>query len=177
MKNAALIRTARPADAAPLSALMRATFLAANGHCGAPHNVSRFLDAAYRPELQVNEIRDPDTLTVIVEQEGRWAGFAQLRWGSAVPPEVIARHAVELGLIYFAPEFHGLGIAAQLVANLLAAARVRGSHTVWLSVWQESQQALRFYRKHGFEIVGRSTVLMGDELKQSRVMAQALPQG
>ncbi|HYM87020.1 MAG TPA: GNAT family N-acetyltransferase [Pseudoxanthomonas sp.] len=175
MKSNAVIRPARLADAEPLSALMRRTFLAANGHCSTPDNVARFLDAVYQPELQAREIRDPDTLTVIVEQDGQWAGFAQLRWGTPPPAEVSLLPAVELGRIYLDAAFHGRGIAAQLVANLLAAASVRGTRSVWLNVWQESAQAIRFYQKHGFEIVGSSVFTVGDDPKQDWVMTQVLP--
>ena len=175
MKSNVLIRPARLADAADLSGLMRRTFLAANGHCSTPENVANFLDAVYRPEIQAREIRDPDILTLIVEQDGQWAGFAQLRWGSAPPPEVSPLPTVELGRIYLDPAYHGRGIATQLVANLLAAASVRGSRSVWLSVWQEAAQAIRFYRKHGFEIVGRSVFIVGDDRKDDWVMSQPLP--
>lgn len=175
MKFDAIIRPARPTDAALLSALMRRTFLAANGHCSTPENVARFLEAVYQPGIQEAEIRDPDTLTLIVEQDGQWAGFAQLRWGSRPPPEVSVLPTVELGRIYLDAAFHGRGIAAQLVANLLAAAVVRGSRSVWLNVWQESAQAIRFYQKHGFQIVGRSVFTVGDDPKQDWVMTQALP--
>ena len=96
MKNNAVIRPARLADAAELSALMRRTFLAANGHCSTPENLAAFLEATYHPELQAREIRDPDTLTLIVEQDGQWAGFAQLRWGITPPAEVGPLPAVEL---------------------------------------------------------------------------------
>lgn len=177
MRTSAVIRPARPADAAALSALMRHAFVAANGHCGSPENVARFLDAAYTPELQASEIRDPDTLTVIVEQDGQWAGFAQLRWGSTPPPEVSLLPTVELGRIHLDSAFHGRGLAAQLVANLLAAASLRGSRSVWLSVRQEAAQAIRFYRKHGFQIVGSSFSRVGDEVKDDWVMTQALPTG
>ncbi len=177
MKTNAVIRPARPADAAALSALMRRTFLAANGHCSSPENVARFLDEVYTPELQAREIRDPDTFTVIVEQDGQWAGFAQLRWGSTPPPEVTLLPTVELGRIYLDSAFHGRGIAAQLVANLLAAASLRGSRSVWLSVWQEAAQAIRFYQKHGFQIVGSSLFKVGDDVKDDWVMTQALPTG
>jgi len=84
---------------------------------------------------------------------------------------------VELGRIYLDAAFHGRGIAAQLVANLLVAASLRGSRSVWLSVWQEAPQAIRFYEKHGFEIVGRSIFMVGDDPKEDWVMTQALPQG
>jgi ribosomal protein S18 acetylase RimI-like enzyme len=175
MKNNLEIRPARLADAAELSALMRRTFLAANGHCSTPENLSAFLEATYHPELQAREIRDPDTLTLIVEQDGQWAGFAQLRWGTAPPVEVTPLPAVELGRIYLDAAFHGRGIAAQLVANLLVAASLRGSRSVWLGVWQEAPQAIRFYKKHGFEIVGRSIFMVGDDPKDDWVMTQALP--
>lgn len=175
MKTNAVIRPARLADAAALSALMRRTFIAANGHCSSPENVAGFLDAAYTPELQAREIRDPDTLTVIVEQDGQWAGFAQLRWGSTPPPVVDLLPTVELGRIYLAPAFHGRGLAAQLVANLLAAASLRGSRSVWLNVWQEAAQAIRFYQKHGFGIMGSSLFKVGDDVKDDWVMMQALP--
>lgn len=175
MKNSAVIRPARIADAADLSALMRRTFLAANGHCSTPDNLASFLEATYSAEMQTREIRDPDTLTLIVEQDGQWAGFAQLRWGTTPPAEVAPLPAVELGRIYLDAAFHGRGIAAQLVANLLVAASLRGSRSVWLSVWQEAPQAIRFYKKHGFEIVGRSIFMVGDDPKDDWVMTQALP--
>lgn len=177
MKSNVVIRPARLADAADLSALMRRTFLTANGHCSTPENVDAFLEATYRAELQAREIRDPDTLTLIVEQDGQWAGFAQLRWGTLPPAELSPLPAVELGRIYLDAAFHGRGIAAQLVANLLAAASLRGSRSVWLSVWQEAAQAIRFYQKHGFEIVGRSVFMIGDDPKEDWVMTQTLPQG
>lgn len=175
MKSNAVIRPARLADAAGLSTLMRRTFLAANGHCSSPENVAAFLEATYQPELQAREIRDPDTLTLIVEQDSQWAGFAQLRWGTTPPPEVAPLPAVELGRIYLDAAFHGRGIAAQLVANLLVAASLRGSRSVWLNVWQEAGQAIRFYQKHGFQIVGQSVFNVGDDPKDDWVMAQVLP--
>jgi len=175
MSSGTTIRPARLSEAPALSDLMRRTFVAANGHCSTPENVGAFLAQAYTPERQAREIRDPDTLTLIVEQDGAWAGFAQLRWGTVPPPEVTLRPAVELGRIYLDAAFHGKGIAALLVTHLLAAARLRHSRSVWLNVWQESEQAIRFYRKHGFQIVGRSIFQVGDDPKEDWVMTQNLP--
>ena len=175
MKANPVIRPARARDAEALSALMRRTFLAAHGHCSTQSNVEAFLEAKYTTVQQAREIRDPDMLTVIVEQDGQWAGFAQLRWGSAPPSEVRLLPTVELGRIYLDEAFHGRGIAAPLVSNLLAAASLRGSRSVWLNVWQESAQAIRFYQKHGFEIVARSVFMVGDDPKDDWVMTQALP--
>jgi ribosomal protein S18 acetylase RimI-like enzyme len=175
MKAGTVIRPARLAEAADLAAMMRRTFVAANGHCSTPENIAAHLQAMYTPERQAQEIRDPDTLTLIVEQSGRWAGYAQVRWGTVPPPEVTLRPTVELARIYLDAEFHGQGIAAPLVSHLLAAARLRGSRSVWLTVWQDAGQAIRFWRKHGFQIVGRSTYRVGDDPKEDWVMTQVLP--
>ena len=171
------IRPARLSEAAELSAMMRRTFLSANGHSSTPENVAAFVAQAYTPERQAQEIRDPDTLTLIVEQDGVWAGFAQLRWSTLPPTDVGLQPTVELARIYLDEAFHGRGIAAVLVSHLLAAARLRGSRSVWLTVWQESSQAIRFWRKHGFQIVGRSIFHVGDDPKEDWVMAQVLPEG
>ena len=104
------IRPARLSEAAELSAMMRRTFLAANGHCSTPENVAAFVAQAYTPERQAQEIRDPDTLTLIVEQDGVWAGFAQLRWGTLPPTDVGLQPTVELARIYLDEAFHGRGI-------------------------------------------------------------------
>ena len=48
---------------------------------------------------------------------------------------------------------------------------------MWLTVWQESSQAIRFWRKHGFQLVGRSIFHVGDDPKEDWVMAQVLPEG
>jgi diamine N-acetyltransferase len=175
MKAGTAIRPARLTEAADLSEMMRRTFVAANGHCSTPDNVAAHLDAMYTPVRQAQEIRDPDTLTLIVEQDGVWAGYAQVRWGTVPPAEVAPRPTVELARIYLDAAFHGQGIAAPLVSHLLAAARLRGSRSVWLTVWQEADQAIRFYRKHGFQVVGRSVYHVGDDLKDDWVMTQALP--
>jgi diamine N-acetyltransferase len=114
-----------------------------------------------------------------VEEDGQWAGFAlaTLGLGGARGSGRVAASGTEphlSGLRIPWPRF-GRGLAAQLVANLLAAAALRGSRSVWLNVWQESAQAIRFYQKHGFETVGRSVFTVGDDAKDDWVMTQVLP--
>ncbi|MBC7990564.1 MAG: GNAT family N-acetyltransferase [Luteimonas sp.] len=172
-----VIRAALAAEAERLSDLMRSTFLDANGHCSTPANVAAFLDAVYSPATQRREIADPDILTWIVESPhggGAWAGFAQLRFATRAPEEVGLRHPVELGRIYLAPSFQGRGLARTLMLHLCDEARRRGADGLWLNVWQEATQAIRFYTKHGFRIVGRSIFTVGDDPKDDWVMVRAL---
>ena len=109
----ATFRTARIEDAQRLSALMRETFIAANGHCSSPENVAAFLDAVYSTQRQRDEIVDGNVVTLIVEvDDGSWAGFAQLRFATVAPDSVTLARAAELGRMYLSPAYHGQGVAA-----------------------------------------------------------------
>lgn len=171
------IRVAEAADAARLSVLMRDTFFAANGHASTPENIAAFLAATYHAERQREEILDPDILTLVVEApaSGTWAGFAQVRFATPPPPEVVLARPVELGRLYLSQAFHGQGLAAPLMQRIVAEARARGGDGLWLKVWQEAPQAQRFYGKHGFRIVGRAVFVVGDDPKDDWVMVRELP--
>lgn len=170
----ATFRTARIEDAQRLSALMRETFIAANGHCSSPENVAAFLDAVYSTQRQRDEIVDGNVVTLIVEvDDGSWAGFAQLRFATVAPDSVTLARAAELGRMYLSPAYHGQGVAAGLMQRSIGIARARGCDGLWLNVWQDAPQAVRFYGKHGFEVVGRSVFIVGGDPKDDWVMQKA----
>lgn len=165
------IREACAHEAARLTVLMRETFLVANGDCSSVENVNAFLDAAYTVSRQREELTDPDLATLIAQDdEGYWAGYAQLRFATEPKNGVTLARPVELGRIYLLPRYHGQRVGAALMASLVARARDRGGDGLWLSVWEEATQALRFYVRHGFQIVGRALFTVGDDPKGNWVM-------
>lgn len=169
------IRAALAADAGPLSNLMRECFVAANGHASSPENIALFLQRHYGEPQQAAEIADPDVLTLLVDTEAPgWAGYAQLRLATPLPPAVPYPRAVELGRIYLRAQWHGRGVAAELMQRLCDEARSRGADGLWACVWAEAPQAIRFYRKHEFRVVGTTPFRLGNDVKEDLVMARAL---
>ena len=165
------IRTAEAADAEQLSQLMRDTFFAAYGHCSSPDNVATFLAKHYSAARQLAEITDPNLLTFIASGPGdAWAGFAQLRTGASAPGEVRLSKPAEVARFYFSPSHHGNGFAGQLMQRLMHEAETRGSDGLWLNVWQQAPQPIRFYTKHGFRIVGTSVFPVGADAQQDWLM-------
>lgn len=165
------IREACAHEAARLTVLMRETFLIANGDCSSAENVNAFLDAAYTVPRQRAELADPDLTTLIAQDgHGYWAGYAQLRFATEARNGVTLARPVELGRIYLLPRYHGQGFGAALMAKLVERARDRGGDGLWLNAWEEATRALRFYARHGFEIVGRTFFAIGDDAKGNWVM-------
>ena len=169
-----IIRRARADEAARLSALMRELFLEAYRHCSTPENVAAFLDATYSERQQRAELDDPAVDTVVVEDGADWLGFAQLRFGKPAPSGVMLCNGAELGRIYLAARAQGRGIGQALLRDLEARTLARGRDGLWLNAWQEAPQAVAFYRREGFEIVGTTDFVVGDDTKADWRMAKRL---
>lgn len=167
-------RLADAADAPALADFMTRNFLAAYGDCSTPANVAATVAKHYGLEAQQRQLADASRINLLVETEGRLAGHAQMRVGGAAPPEVAPLPGVEIGRFYVDVDYHGRGIAQAMMAETRRLARERGGASLWLSVWQEQPQAIRFYEKEGFRIAGRLVFEVGDDPKDDWLMVQAL---
>lgn len=164
-------RLAGAADAAALGAFMTRNFLAAYGQCSTPDNVRRAVRDYYGESAQRRQIDDPRRWNLVATFAGDWAGHAQLHDGGDAPAAVSPRPALELGRFYVDVAFHGRGLAQTMMAEVKQEASRRGAAALWLSVWQRQPQAIRFYQKEGFRIVGETTFMVGDDPKDDWLMA------
>ena len=72
------IRAAVASDAATLTELGARTFRDTFGADNTPEDMEAFLSSHYRPEIQVEELKDPRNLYLLAEVSGTPAGFALL---------------------------------------------------------------------------------------------------
>lgn len=164
------IRRGVAADAPELARNMAHWFLAAYAHASDAANTGAFVAANFDAARQAAELADPSIVTLLAESAGVMVGYAQLRLARPAPDCVDKDASAEVGRFYFAPSQHGRGGAAALMQALRAQARERGRYWLWLLVWQEAPQAIRFYEKQGFEKVGTAVFLVGEDRKADWVM-------
>jgi ribosomal protein S18 acetylase RimI-like enzyme len=160
-------------DARPLAALAEQTFRATFEAMNTPENMTLHCEAHYSEALQGKEIRTPALDTLVAEHGGALVGFAQLRWGPS-PASLGARQPAEIQRLYVAREWHGRGVAQELMAAAIGLAEARGADQVWLGVWERNPRALAFYRKCGFAEVGAQTFLLGTDPQRDIVMTRVL---
>jgi len=87
---------------------------------------------------------------------------------------VDAGTSIELSKFYLAPDRHGSGVAATLMAATLSEAAATGASFCWLGVNQQNERAGRFYAKQGFEVVGVKRFRVGDVWHDDHVRMRAL---
>jgi len=163
-------RLARPEDAAAVAEFMTRSFLEAYGRSSSPENVQKAVQNYYGVEAQHCDLADDSIVNCLCIVEDKIAGLAQVK-----PPKPgTDPKQFELSRFYVDAIFHGKGIAPALMQKTLDTIRARSAKTLWLSVWQESQQAIRFYQKHGF-VISRDTIFMiGDEPMKDWLMTKDL---
>ena len=170
------IRRATLSDAPLIASLGADTFVTSFGAQNTPENLAKHLATAFGVEIQTRELADAAITYLIAEQNGRTAGYAQVREGEA-PSCVTGARPVEVRRFYVLPDFHGTGMAQALMNACAREARQRSGRTLWLGVWDQNPRAIRFYTKWGFEDVGGQTFMLGDDPQQDRVLARSLEDG
>ena len=163
-------RLALPADAAVLGEFMARNFLFAYGHCSTPENVQAAVAEYYGEPAQSRQIADPTRVNLIAQVGDEWVGHAQLRAAERVPAEVAGKPALELARFYVDHGRHGTGVAQAMMREVKARARGDGGASLYLSVWKDAPQAIRFYSKEGFAISGELVFMVGDDPKQDWLM-------
>jgi ribosomal protein S18 acetylase RimI-like enzyme len=162
-------------DAATLAGFMERNFRATYGHCSTPANIDAAVLEHYGLEAQRRQLADPDCLNLLVEgDDGALLGHAQVRFGHAPPDAVQPRPAAEVTRFYVDAPAHGRGVAQAMLAQVERLVRGRGVVALWLSVWQEQPQAVRFYEKSGFRRAGTLVFVVGDDPKDDWLMLKAL---
>jgi GNAT superfamily N-acetyltransferase len=165
-----VIRRADPADAAALAELATRIFIDTYGAYNNEDDLAAYLAETYSASLQEKEIADPDIVTLIAEEDGQLAAFAQVR--RQPPPECVTEAvSVEIWRFYVDRSWHGRGLAQRLMAGAFDAARELGTEKrVWLGVWERNPRAIAFYEKCGFKDVGPKSFLIGEDLQTDRVL-------
>lgn len=167
------LRRARPADANALAALAEATFRATFAAVNTVEDMERHCRDAYGEAIQGQEIASPERATLLVQYEQRLVAYAQMRWGN--PPACVAAVAPgEIQRLYVVADFHGKGVAHDLMRACLAEMEARGTDVVWLGVWERNPKAMAFYRKFGFREVGEHVFQLGADAQRDIVMARAV---
>ncbi|OAN51775.1 GNAT family N-acetyltransferase [Sphingobium sp. TCM1] len=167
-------RRAEPQDAAALSILGGATFLAsfAHDHPGAAlvaHIRNAHGEAYYQAALA-----DPAQTVLIGETPlGAPVGYVMMTPPDLPLPTDAARD-LEIKRVYLLAGWQGGGHGDRVMALVEEEARRRSAQRLLLAVYPQNERARRFYARHGFVHVGELTFMVGDEPFRDLIYARKL---
>ena len=168
-----MIRRGTVADAGLLSELGARTFSETFAADNTPEDMTAYVATSFSVAQQTTELEDPASRFLIVEVDGRAAGYAKLHDGEPAKG-VEGANAVELVRLYVSREWLGRGIGERLMRACIDAAREARHETIWLGVWERNGRAQAFYRKWNFREVGEHMFQLGSDLQRDILMERPL---
>jgi len=168
----AVIRRARPDDAALLRDLGEETFRHAFEHLYDPADTAHYVGHAYSQARIDRDLADPNTAMWLVEQDERAIGYA-LAGPCGLPHAEVTPACGELKRIYFLRGTQGAGLGGRLFAEVMGWLQAAGPRTVWIGVWSENHGAQRFYARQGFDLAGEYLFPVGQQIDREFIMRRS----
>ncbi len=153
-----IIRTAKYEDAGNIAALGQCVWIDTYATEGVRESLSKYVIAQFAPD----SIRDllASKKVIVAEVAGHLVGYVVLNAGTA---------ATEIDNLYVLPRFQRRGIGRTIIAHISK----EYSH-LWLSCWEQNQNALGFYTSIGFVEDGESFFDLDGELYRNIILTRSI---
>ena len=137
-------------DAKMLAQISRQTFYDTfTGTC-TEEDMQNFLEHYYNLAQVQRELSNSSDYYYFAEVDGKTVGYLRFMEDYSNWPLVKQWKALELKRLYVIKEYHGKGIAQQLMGFFILFAKQNKYQMVWLGVWENNFRAQKFYNKYGF---------------------------
>jgi len=132
-----------------------------------------YLNRQFSEAQLLTELNDNNSTFYFALQEDQVTGYLKLNSGAA-QTELKEEHGVEIERIYVLKIFQQKQIGQTLLAEAIQFARKKNAAYIWLGVWENNTQAIRFYNKNGFVEFDRHLFLLGEDRQTDIMMKLAL---
>jgi len=163
------IKKIEPSDIDTLIYLSRKTFFDAFYHLNNPADVEAYTLAAFNYDRLLSEVANPNSSFYFALKDDEPVGYIKLNYASA-QTEFKSDNAIEVERIYVLAGNQGIQIGTQLLNFAITKAVDAGLQYIWLGVWDKNQNAIRFYERHGFELVGSHAFMLGNDQQVDLLM-------
>lgn len=150
-------------EVAALANLSRETFREAFAHLYSAEDLALFETQVYAPDVIAAEMANPDRRYLVAFDDGRMIGYCKIGFDKSLDYDWGDRTIVELKQLYILASHHGGGVAQHLTDWAIAEARAVGADALLLSVYSDNPRGQAFYRKYGFEHVGDTHFMVGNQ--------------
>jgi ribosomal protein S18 acetylase RimI-like enzyme len=134
-----------------LQTIGRQTFADTFGNTCTKDDMQGVLELYFNPAQVALELADDADNFFFYEEDTIVKGYMRMNAKHTCPLDSFQnRKCIELVRLYVLNEFHGTGIANELMDYAVAFARQHGFDIMYLSVWEYNFRARGFYEKHGF---------------------------
>lgn len=160
---------ARKADIELLQNIGRQTFFEKFTENNSEENLFKYAEKAYTFEKIASEVNNPNSQFYLATINSQTVGYLKINFGDA-QTELQDPQALELERIYVLKEFQGRKIGQMLFQKTLELAKQAKLSYVWLGVWEENYDAIKFYERNGLNAFSKHVFMLGDDAQTDILM-------
>ncbi|MDF1697292.1 MAG: GNAT family N-acetyltransferase [Saprospiraceae bacterium] len=164
-------RIATKEDAATIALLGRVTFSDTFGDLFRDRSdLLEYFKKTFTVEKIESSILKSSNIFWLALADGLPVGYAKLKLDS-LSSFLPTQRVCQLQKIYVLNDFLSLKIGQKLQQQVIQKSMALAFQSIWLSVLESNERAIRFYKKNGFNIIGDHDFSIGKEDFSFKVMA------
>lgn len=156
-------------QASELAVLAEKTFREAFEAMNDPVDFQHYINQAFNEEQIRKELSTKASEFHLLYQDTFPAGYFKTNVSQA-QTDIRDSEGMELERIYVLSEYQGNGHGRYMLQAAKEQARNQDKTYLWLGVWKENTEAVRFYRENGFEIFGEHPYYIGKDRQMDWLM-------
>jgi ribosomal protein S18 acetylase RimI-like enzyme len=160
---------ALPSDAETLQVISRRTFYEAFNHLNTSENMAFYMNRVFTTEKLLSELFNPFSEFYLAREKDKVIGYIKLNKCEA-QSDIHDEHSLEIERIYIDKPYQGKGLGKILLDSAKSRAQELDVEYIWLGVWDVNVDAIRFYKRHGFDIFSSHPFIFGDEVQTDLLM-------
>jgi ribosomal protein S18 acetylase RimI-like enzyme len=125
-------------------------------------DMQAYIENTYSIEKIIENLNNKNIIYFLAYNQTGEVGYVKLLLNQT--NEKLNGLTAEIEKIYVRKEFHGKGIAQQLMAHVKHYCKENNYQSIYLGVWQQNHKALKFYSKEGFKTFDTRTFQLGARL-------------
>lgn len=167
------IRKVTPAEADALLNLSRQTFFDAFAAVNAAADMQAYADVAFTQHKLESELNQDGSDFYFAMQGDEILGYLKINSGHS-QTEFQHHHTLEVERIYVLKQHQGKQIGEQLLNFAIGVAQQNHCEYIWLGVWEQNHNAIRFYQRSGFTVFGSHDFTLGSDRQTDVLMKKEL---
>ncbi|WCT15022.1 GNAT family N-acetyltransferase [Mucilaginibacter jinjuensis] len=167
------LKKVKPSEVQTLLNVSREMFFTAFAHLNTVDDMALYAAKAFTIEKLSEELSNPDSHFYFAILNENIAGYIKLNTHTA-QTEFQDPQALEIERIYVGAKFQNQQIGKQLLQFAIDKAVENKCEYIWLGVWDANHNAIRFYKRHGFQIFSSHEFMLGNDKQTDLLMKKVL---
>ncbi len=126
-----------------------------HGSSAPTSDIEFYISNTYNLDKIKAELSNKENVYHIIYYKGQAAGYSKIIFDS-VHPNINTGNVTKLDRLYLLKEFYDLKLGLKLFEFNKELSKKSNQAGMWLYTWVGNQRAINFYKKLGFEIIGKA---------------------